>query len=205
MASTPNTSRTTNGPLGLMVGAAVVAALVAFLAGRLTGDAAPSRDEGRGALRAAAQAEPGWASESPRASDQRYGSADRSAQGEPPAAGGAGFAAAPRPAPAATLVVPAPVAVKATEETRQQLEAVHRQLVEKCWPAKGLPGGHAATRITFNLVYDASGRAVGRGISEDRRAPGGELTRCLGRTPLDSLRVTPPGSSVGVQVAVNFP
>jgi len=205
MTTKPNTSRTTNGPLGLMVGAAVVAALVAFLAGRLTGDAAPSRNEGRGASRETARAESGWASEPARGEGQRSAFAAPAARAESLGAGSAGPADAPRPASATPVVVPAQVAVKATEETRQQLEAVRHELVEKCWPARGLPSGRTTARVTFNLVYDASGRAIGRAISEERRAPAPELTRCLSRTPLDSFRVSPPGSNVGVNVAVNFP
>jgi hypothetical protein len=94
---------------------------------------------------------------------------------------------------------------QAAAETRQQLEAAKRDLVEKCWPAKGLPGGRTSTRVTFSVAYDAYGREVGRGISEDRRSPTGELRTCLARQPLGSLRVSPPGSSVGVKVALNLP
>jgi hypothetical protein len=94
---------------------------------------------------------------------------------------------------------------RAAVETRQQLEAAKRDLVDRCWPAKGLPGGRTSARVTFSVAYDAYGREVGRGISDDRRAPSGELGRCLSRLPLGSLRVSPPGSSVGVKVALNLP
>lgn len=211
MASMHTPPRTSTGKLGLVAGATVLAALVVFLAGRYTGDASASRREGPIALAGGAeQDQPGWASEPSRlALPRRAGPAATSQASQPSQPSSPSFASAGAPSDLpplgqSTAAVQA-ATQKAAIETRTQLEASKRDLVDKCWPAKGLPGGRTRTRVTFSVAYDAYGREVGRGISEDRRSPTGDLRKCLARLPMGTLRVSPPGSSVGVNVALNLP
>jgi hypothetical protein len=209
MAAMHKYPRTSASKLGLVAGATVLAALVVFLAGRFTGDAAPSRGEGRGSG-SAATAGSGWASEPTRPADPgRTGAPSGAPNEEPSPPGAAAFssAAAPAeiPAPGQSPAAVATTIVRATAETRQQLEASKRDLIEKCWPAKGLPGGRTSARLSFSVAYDAYGREVGRAVGEGRQSPTGELRTCLGRLPLGMLRISPPGSSVSVKVALNLP
>lgn len=211
MASTHTPSRSTTGKLGLVAGATVLAALVVFFAGRFTGDASASRREGRAAQASGAEpVQSGWASEPTRLAEPRRGGAVPSARaGEPSQAATPAFAPAAAPSDLPPLGQSSMAVQAATQkaalETRTQLEAAKRDLVDRCWPAKGLPGGRTHTRVTFSVAYDAYGREVGRGISEDRRSPTGDLRKCLARLPMGTLRVSPPGSSVGVKVALNLP
>jgi hypothetical protein len=215
MASPHTPPRSSSSALGLVAGATVLAALVAFLAGRLTADAAPSQREGRGARSGTATvASAEEASEPARADTARRADspqATRPTGTSPSASLAEGPALAMASAPPA-IPMPgqsSPQVVEATQkaalETHSQLEAAKRDLVERCWPAGGLPGGRTSARVTFSVAYDAYGREVGRAVGDGRRSGTGELRTCLGRLPLGMLRVSPPGSSVSVKVALNLP
>jgi hypothetical protein len=90
------------------------------------------------------------------------------------------------------------------QQARRKLEEVRPELIERCVPEprRGDPGG---ATFTFNVTFDAGGREIARGISEDRRYRAPEVASCLRRLPLGSLRVPPPGAIVGVRVALNLP
>lgn len=206
MATTPRSTRPPTSLLGLAAGAAVVAALVAFLAGRLTADAAPSKVEGRGASGGAAPTETAWASEPARrvvASPPRAAPGAEAPSAEPILVPQAVAGEIPAPGQSSAAVVAA--TAQAAVETKQQLEALRSDLLQKCWPSGGLPKGRTSARLTFSVAYDAHGREVARGVSEDRRAPTGELKRCISRQPLGTLRISPPGANVSVKVALNLP
>jgi hypothetical protein len=105
----------------------------------------------------------------------------------------------PDPAAIAQAVV-----ARATEQARDQIESLRAQIVSRCWPAGGLPGGRSSATLSFNVAFDAQGREIARGISEQRRAPAGEFARCL-RKMEAPLSISPPGTNVGVSFAVTFP
>jgi len=147
----------------------------------------------------------------------------------PPAAGpaGPGATGAPRregPRPLAGAALPAaaaPVApaeaqarpgrpspalvAQVTEAARLGLEAARGDLVARCLPAGRVAPGAPAVPFTFHVTFDASGREIARGIGEDRRARAPEVAGCLRRLPLGTLRVAPPGTNVGVRVALSLP
>jgi hypothetical protein len=103
-------------------------------------------------------------------------------------------------------LVPTPALMaKVTRETQVQLESVQPELLKRCWPDDGLPGGRSGTTLTFSVTYDANGREIARGISEDRRAPAGALAACLRRMPAGALHIPAPGANVGVRVPLAFP
>lgn len=118
---------------------------------------------------------------------------------EVPAAAPAALAAAPhltpQGRPSAALVA------RVTDDARRALEEDRTGLLARCVPS----GGRAGAKLTFNVTFDASGREIARGISEDRSARAPEVASCLRRLPLGSLRVAAPGTSVGVRVALNLP
>lgn len=97
------------------------------------------------------------------------------------------------------------VVVRATEDARAQLESLRPALVARCWPEGGLGNGRSRASVTFHVSFDREGREIARGIGEDRRSPAGPFARCLRTLPLGSLAVAPPGTPVGVKVALSFP
>jgi len=202
MATTPSTTSTSKShQVTRLAVVAVVASLLAFGIGRLTSDGEPAGRRTRTAAEparrptAASDDQRGWPSQAPAASP---------AQAAAP--GSTEAAPATAPAPAARGGAPTQALItRVAEETQVQLESAQPELYKKCWPQGGLPKGRTSTKLTFSVVYDAAGNEVARGISEDRRAPAGALATCLRRLPLGTLRVEPPGASVGVRVALAFP
>jgi hypothetical protein len=166
--------------------AALAIAVVVFLAGRWTASEEP-------ATAAERQASPRPAAAAPApAADPAF----------PPPSGPPERAV---PRPAERLAATPQVVGLAAEEARAQLESVRPQLVSQCWPAGGLGRGREKARLTFHLTFDAAGREVARGISEDRGAPAGSFARCLRTLPIGALSIPAPGARVGVRVALNFP
>jgi hypothetical protein len=117
------------------------------------------------------------------------------------------LAAPPAPPPAPAPSRPGPELVsRVAEEATRVLESARPELAARCVPAEGLADEGA--RLTFNVTFDASGREIARGISEDRRARATGATAvasCLRKLPIGSLRVAPPGTNVAVRVAMSFP
>jgi hypothetical protein len=112
----------------------------------------------------------------------------------------------PPPAPAAQPPSsPTPeILTRVTEETKARIETLRPQMISRCWPSGGLRGGRASARLTFNVAFDAQGREVMRGVSEDRRAPAGEFARCV-REMEGTMTVSAPGTNVTVSVPMTFP
>lgn len=186
---------------GAFLAAAAVLAVLAYAAGRSSAEllAEPSA-RGPGDPRMAERAAAG-----PAAADGRRSLAaapvhpwsPAPALGAPPT--GASGAAAPLLTPAGrpTRELVARVAAEAS----RSLEQARGDLVARCVP----PGSATSAKLTFNLAFDAQGREVARGISDDRRAPAPEVAGCLRRLPMGSLRVSAPGTHVGVRVAMQLP
>lgn len=194
MARTPAAapSRPARARRGALVAAsAAAAALAAFAAGRWSGPAAVAPS---GPAAAEDEPSPAEAARPPAAPLAPPEPGVRPALPPPPAAG-----APPRAEHRATPEVVARVAREASE----RLEAARAELVERCVPA-GRRNGQA-TPFTFNVVFDAGGREIGRGIVEDRlhRAP--DVARCLRSIPIGAFRVSPPGARVGVRIPLSFP
>lgn len=195
--STPAPSRPRARSRGPIVAASGVALALAFTGGLLVAElAAPA--VGRAALA------PPPAGVEAAAAPERAPSPAWSA----PAAAPAAVAAPPAIAPAIPALLtaqgrPTPALVtRVTEEATRSLEAARAGLAARCPPdrARTTPG-----RFTFNVVFDASGREIARGIAEDRRARAPEVAACLRALPLGALQVSPPGASVGVRVALSLP
>lgn len=155
-----------------------------------------------------------WALAPRGASSRLAASAGRATQdpaaGDPTAAPGRGAWTTPRqPVPSAPATAPragAPDPVsrvsRARVEAQTKLESLRSYIDESCW-TRG--SGAAGVKVTFNVTFDAAGREIARGISEDRRAPAGEFGRCLRRLRGAALTIAPPGANVGVSIPVSFP
>jgi hypothetical protein len=193
---TSTAARAAARPGALIASLTALATLLAFAGGRWAADAAAPAG-----LQHPARTRPPPPAPDARQADTTW-RAPASAEAPP----------APPPAPAANPLEltpqgrPTPALVtRVTEEASRQLESARAELLARCVPATGLPGGRATARFTFNVTFDASGREIARGISEDRRAPAPEVAGCLRRLPLGTLRVTAPGANVGVRLAMNLP
>jgi hypothetical protein len=90
---------------------------------------------------------------------------------------------------------------RASEQTKAKIEALRSYIDASCWPGPGA----AKVKVTFNVTFDAAGREIARGISEDRRAPAREFGRCLRKLQGTGLAISPPGANVAVAVPVSFP
>jgi hypothetical protein len=125
-----------------------------------------------------------------------------------PAAPEAPTARSARPLPAPVAFARAPRAApelvaRVAEEARAKIEEQRDYIASSC--GNGGADGRPAAKLTFNITFDAQGREIARGISEDRRAPAGEFGRCLRKLQGITLAVAPPGSNVGVSIPVAFP
>jgi hypothetical protein len=192
----PGSPRPASRPGALLASAAAVAALLAFAGGLWVSELLADPAGAGSARRLAPAPDGGLAPAHPEPAPNL--SALEVPGGPAPAPASLPGA----PPPAAAPVRPAPeVVARVAEEATLALEAVRAGLAERCPPAAGA----APARLTFNVAFDASGREVARGVVEDRRARAPEVARCLRELPLGALRVSPPGGTVGVRVAMSFP
>jgi hypothetical protein len=178
----------------LLLAATVVAAVLIFLIGRWTAEPAPAP-----VARAPAVPEP--QASAPVARDPMRPVAPAAV---PPPAQSVPAAPAPPPRAAPAPVTPE-LATRVKTEATEQLELLRPEIVAQCWPRGGLPKGRTTASVTFNITFDAQGREIARGITEDRRAPAGEFARCLRQLPATALAIAPPGSNVGVSIPVSYP
>jgi len=187
-------------PLALAAGAALALG-AAFVAGRCTG-APPPPSAPAAPTAVVPAAPPPGAAAAPVPAQPAPPSADAAAS---PSATASGPAAPP--AGPSTLRTPLPP--DALEQVRGEvaagLEARRREDLARCWPRAGLPKGQPHATVLYDLTFDPAGREVARGISDDRRAPAGELGRCLSRAPGAALSIAPRGTYVSLRVAVTYP
>jgi hypothetical protein len=199
-APSPPPSRRPLGPLAIAAAAALALAL-AFGAGRWTGSPPPA---------ATAPAAAPSAADRPAPPDPPAPSAAPVARAGPrsgdPAAPADGVAPAQADAPPAQRTPVAPdVLERLRLEVSASLEARRREDLARCWPKAGLPRGQASATVTYDLTFDPAGREVARGLSDDRRAPAGELGRCLSRSPGAPLTIPPQGTYLSLRVPVTYP
>jgi hypothetical protein len=146
--------------------------------------------------------------------------AQREMSSEPPAHERVLAAVAPpvtawSPEPARALPIPAAAApapvARATPDTvarvageaRARIEALRGYIDASCWT--GRAEERKTAKLTFNLTFDAQGREIARGISEDRMAPAQAFGSCLRKLQGTTLAIAPPGANVGVSIPVMFP
>lgn len=121
----------------------------------------------------------------------------------PPKAPAFGEAIDPTPQPSA----PAPARVtpellnRVTSDASAQIETYRPQFVSRCTPPGGLGEG---AQVTFHVTFDAQGREIARGISENRRNRAGAFAKCMRELGGIEFSVPPPGTNVAVSVPMSF-
>jgi hypothetical protein len=175
---------------GLALAVVAVGLVLAFALGRWSSGAPPEAAAAGPAAVAPAASEPSSGRQPPAAVPPR------------PALAGAPVSSHP-PEPARALT-PQTVA-RVVEDAKARLEDLRPYIVSRCWPSGGLAGGRTSARLTFDITFDAEGREIARGVSEDRRAPAGEFGRCLRSLEGTALSIRAPGSNVGVSLSINYP
>jgi hypothetical protein len=145
-----------------------------------------------------------------------FGLRDRS-DPQPPAPAPAPSAAAlappspAMPAEAVQPVQPAQPAGPAADRSAvaKQAEAAlaqHRKsLTDQCLaPSLARKPDPPVVKYVFNVTFDAEGKQIARGVSEDREAARPEVTACVSEK-LPTLTVPPPGQTVRVEIPLSLP
>jgi hypothetical protein len=102
--------------------------------------------------------------------------------------------------------VPAEVKTKVEERATKALEAERATFVKTCWePAIKAKPTPATSKYIFNMTFDgATGKEIGRGISELRGESRPDVGQCL-RGLAMGLVIQPPGANVNVDVTITLP
>jgi hypothetical protein len=110
-------------------------------------------------------------------------------------------------APPVVAPVVAPVADKNSviRDASAILDKQKKVLTEKCLaPSLAKKPQPAKVKYMFNVTFDAMGNVVARGVSEDRETARPEVLACISEN-FPTLKVTPPGQSVLVDVPFELP
>lgn len=96
---------------------------------------------------------------------------------------------------------------RVTAEANADLERIRPQLVERCWNRLSVDPGVRSATVLLEITFGADGREVARALAGSRHDEEGvaavaECLRGVGDLPLS---VKPPGTSVGVQLALTLP
>ena len=120
----------------------------------------------------------------------------------PPKAPAFGEAIDPTPQPpAARATVTPEILARATTDATAQIETYRPTFVSRCTPPGGLGEG---AQVTFHVTFDAQGREIARGISENRRHRAGAFAKCMREISGIDLAIAPPGTNVAVSVPMTF-
>jgi hypothetical protein len=115
---------------------------------------------------------------------------------------------APAPVPVPVKpVVAAPIVDKkrVLEEATANLDKHKKALSEKCLaPSLAKKPEPSKVKYLFNITFDASGKVIARGVTEDRETARPDVLSCISASFPD-LQVTPPGQSVLVDVPLELP
>jgi hypothetical protein len=100
--------------------------------------------------------------------------------------------------------LPSEVEARVHHEVRAAIERLRPQVVARCWPSDGLPGGRRETTVTYDVTFDPAGREVARGVLAEGEAPAA-FGECLRRLETTSLSVSPTGNYVSLRFPVTYP
>lgn len=111
------------------------------------------------------------------------------------------------PVPGGPVTAPATPASTVDMKTvnaqlKTALDQHKKKMVDDCLaPSLAKKPTPASVNLTFNVSFDATGKQVGRGISEDRETSRPDVTQCV-QTKLPALSIPAPGASVYVESIV---
>lgn len=112
----------------------------------------------------------------------------------------------PRPIEPIAPVAPPNVDKKRViQEATAVLDKQKKTLSDKCLaPSLAKKPEPAKVKYIFNLTFDASGKIIARGVTEDRETARPEVLACVSEN-FPAVTVTPPGQSVLVDVPLELP
>lgn len=90
-----------------------------------------------------------------------------------------------------------PAGQKAANTAAQKaLDAYRAEIIEKCLkPSVAKNPNPPQVKYSFDLVFDATGKQIARGLIEHREASRGDVGVCI-NTTLPPLQIPPPGGTV---------
>ena len=142
----------------------------------------------------------------PAATEMRPTSLPSSTGVSPPAvataAGAPGFPAIPP-----VQGVPAEVQAAAERSARDALLAEKKTtLIPKCWqPALQKVPQPAVAKYQLDVMFDAQGVQIGRGLHEDRSAMRPDVANCISEQPMTLRLSPPPGIPIHMLLPLEFP
>jgi hypothetical protein len=114
-------------------------------------------------------------------------------------------AVAPAPAPAPPRPSAAELRRRVAADARAALEGWRPTFLERCWaPSAARAAEPARIEVRFNFSFDGSGRMVGVGLTEQRRAYRADVAACLRGLGV-RLAVPAPGVPVQVELPLTLP
>lgn len=113
---------------------------------------------------------------------------------------------APQPPPVITpAAAPTVDKKRVLEEATASLDKHKKALSEKCLaPSLAKKPEPAKVKYLFNITFDAAGKIIARGVTEDRETARPEVLACVSDN-FPALQVAPPGQSVLVDVPFELP
>lgn len=111
----------------------------------------------------------------------------------------------PAAATASTKAEGAAVRERVARDATAAIEKHRAHLKKTCWEesAKKSPAP-AQSKFVWNITFDAQGKQLARGITEEREGMREGLGACVSQA-LPSLEVQPPGTTVQVDVSFTLP
>lgn len=106
------------------------------------------------------------------------------------------------PSSTATAAASPPAVKQLRQHAQRALEAEKPRFVERCWTPSA--GGPDQIKLVFELLFDADGKEIGRGVTEVRDMARPEVADCVRGLPL-GLTIPPPGRPVELRVALLLP
>jgi hypothetical protein len=114
-------------------------------------------------------------------------------------------AAAIAPPLAMAPTAPPGIIARVTDDTAQAVDAVRSEIRSQCWDA--LPDGKdtpAEVSLGLSVSFDARGKVIASGVSENRDAARPGVAQCVGAI-VHGLEIPPPDTNVGVELSITVP
>ncbi len=115
----------------------------------------------------------------------------------------------PAPQPTSEAAAPAPSSSAKPEvvraDAKKALDAQRATLVKACFePSLAKKKDPPKMKLGLNFTFDAQGKQITRGISEDRETARADVLACLSEK-LEPITVPPPGANTYVEIPWELP
>jgi hypothetical protein len=94
---------------------------------------------------------------------------------------------------------------RVTDDATRAVVARRSEIRSQCWDA--LPDAEdapAEVPLGLSISFDASGKVLASGVSEDRETARAGVAACVGPI-VHSLEIPPPGANVGIELSITVP